>query len=287
MALANIAKLGDSLDGINPTIIQQEILASAYAGGVYMNLVTDMPLGGVGMTHNLPYGNSLSFSAVAEGVATTTQEYDIDADALTVQKYTADAPISTEAANYGAADPVEGAQEEIAQAYIAAIDAAIYTKINAETDLDVDHGGSLTLAHFASALQKLIDAKAPRPYYMVLKPADFTALFGGSTLMAQTSGGNAFVGGPSGEMLSLGFIAGFDTYVSPYATKTQFFAKRGVAWGWHPTAIKTAVNGRLGIEMDWDRETRSDIVAATFFGGAVARRNATATPWCGNIYDVP
>lgn len=301
LGAAEVSNLGAEIAGLDVTIVQAQILAAGYEQMVAGRLVTNYRFDGIGRVLNLPYQTAVNFGAAkAEGTEVSHVVSDIQADPVTMAKYTIDTPVSMEGESWGAGSAVDAITADFGRAYALKVDGLIHAAANAVTDLDIDNGGATTLDMIATAYQTLLTNKVPGPHIMLLHPEHFTDLYASSSTMltAITAGRQDFTGGPAPTGY-LGRISGFEVFVDPNCTGTGatarsvFFGRPGLWWAWKPTAIPmgpqvSAVNGALGIEIGWRYDFRSYVLSATMIGAANVRRQGDSdTPWVGNIYNVP
>lgn len=286
MAYTSPNDYGNQID-LDVTVVSNQILESAAKVSILKNLVTNRRFAGAGMTMNLNQIDALSFSSHTEGDEITSETVDINSQTATMVEYTCDVHYGTIGRNYSGADAVAAFIDEMARAYARGVDALLATAIQAATGNDVDHNGTMTLESAASAYANLVADGAPPPYYLVLTPDDWASLHSGGIQLLNIGGGGApFVGGPSPQFY-VGRISGFEAYVSPYATRTQFFSPRGVEWIWKPIDHPGDNAGEeLNIGKEWRPDFRSEMVYGTYIGDAIVRNpNGTAGGWVGNIYN--
>lgn len=291
LAIATIGMLtGDGeIAGLIVGVVQKDILVASEEMNVTKKVVVNHRFDGAGTTLEMPYNDGVDFGAAqGEAVEVTHVVPDILDDTATMAKYTLDVPVSLEGEQWGAGSAIESLTQDAARAYSKKVAGLIHAQVNAQTDLDVDGGATVTMAHVAASYQALAaTSKAPGPYYLMLHPEHYTDLFGTATLSAAAAN-PTLLGGPSAAMY-VGRVAGFETYVDVNCTgtgataKSLFFASRGVWWVWKPVVIPEGASGELGLEIRWRYDFRAYVMSATFVGAAVARRNAETTPWCGNL----
>jgi len=301
MAYADeIANLAVEIDGLDATIVQNEVMIASENVSVIPGLVRKIPFMGAGLKLQMPYINPTewSSSALAEGNQTTYADIDIEDKTATVVKYVIDWPISLEGASYGAADAIGSAILDAGRGYGKKVSTLIHTAINAETDLDVTNTGTLDPADLVAAKEKLLTGAVPGPHKLVLHAEHWTDLVAAADVTLGAMSNPT----PITQKVENGYVghyAGFETYICPYAVGTgvgasgtaamsTFFGGDGVRWIYKPTMLpaegaKTS-NGEVGIRIYFNDEYRNWVISGTFFGVAAVVRSAETTPWCGNLY---
>lgn len=295
MTAAQVSNLSDEISGLSVTIVSQDILAAGYERMIAGRLATQYQFPGIGSVLNLPFTAAVDFgAATGEGTEVTHVVGNIKADAVTMAKYTLDVPVSLEGENWGAGSALAALTADAGRAYANKVDGLIHAAANAATSIDQTNAGSaVTMVDVVTAYQKLLLAKAPPPYVMLLHPEHFVDLFGTTTtIFAGVPGtGQALERGPNAATGFLGQVGGFDIYVDPNCTGTGatarsvFFSPSGLYWVWKPTAIPGAANGALGVELAWRYDFRSWVMSATMIGAAAVRRlpASTTQEWVGNM----
>jgi hypothetical protein len=279
------------LDGIHLTAIANEILMSAKEQYLVRNLATYYNLPGAGIIEKLPYIGASTMVSTAEGVAATHALTDVDADTLTFAKWTIDQPVSLEAVQFGAADPIAAIKQEFAIAYAKHWDAQLHALVNAYSTNDTDlAGGSCLLEDFSTTYATLLALGAPAPYICQLHPEHYTQLLGTGTLTSQAGAGyrQDFIAGPAG--MYVGTVGGFETYVDAQCTGTGATAKSacysalGVACASKPITdapSDTHSKGEISLGFEWNGEYRSWVVSLTAIKAVALRRAAS---WTANIH---
>ncbi len=278
---------GGELD-LNPVIIANEILISSQNFSIHKRLVRNIRFDGPGMQLQLPQIDALSFATRADNAAQIEPSTpDINTDDCTVVQRVCDVSVSSIAEAYGAASAAAAIATEVGTAYAKAVDAQIATVIEAATGNDVDHNGSMTIDHAAEAYANLLADGAPPPYYLVLTPADWQSLYASNGHLVTAGNQAQFMGGPSSNYF-VGDVAGFQTYVSPYDTRTRFYSTNGVVYVWKPVSFPGVEGGgqEMHVGLDWRPDYRHVYVYGTYVGESIVRDpNGTTGGWCGNIYN--
>jgi len=295
---AEIANLGDELDGLDATIVQNEIMIAAENISVIPELVRKINFAGVGLALKQPYMNATEWSTtpLAEGAQMDQADIDVEDATSTIVKYTVDWPISLEAESYGAANAVQSAILDAGRGFSKLVSGLIHGKINDETDLDVTSTTALEPADLVLAKQKMITNAVPGPHCLVLHAEHWTDILAGSSVtLTGLSNPEPFT-----SKMDSGYVgnyAGFETFICPYAVGTGvgasgtaamsvFFSKSdGVRYVWKPTKLPApASNGPMGVRIWWSDEWRSWCISGTHFGVGQVVRAAESNPWCGNLY---
>lgn len=247
---------------------------------------------GAGLTTTLPYMNALTFETTAEAAEITYDEPDVDADSVTITKQTLDAPVSMEAADFGAADVIQGIGQDAGRAYAASVSGLIHAEINSNGAVgnNVDVGSAMTFEHIVAAAAKLLAAKAPKPWFLMLDGGHWADLLdtGGTAVPLLNLAGMSNAQAPErgfDQMQRFGHYAGFEIYVDPHATanKSVYYSGAGVTYAWKMARVP-GMAAELTTELAWERSVRAWVVSLTYFGAAKVRR---AGAWAGNMYDVP
>ena len=286
MAFDMLGTFGDGSVALNPTVIANEFFESASLKTTHKALATNRQHSAAGMTIELPSIDALTFAAHTEGDAVTPGTVDIDAQSATVLAYVSDYTLSDRVIQFSAADATRAVIDEFSTAYAKQVDSLIETAIEAATGNDVDHEGTMTIDHAAEAYANLVADGAPGPYFMCLAPSDWSSMYASSGVLVSAGNESPLMAGPTGGHF-VGNIAGFQTYVAPYSTKTHFYAKRGAEWIWKPVNLPGDSSGtELNVGVEWRPEYRGINLYSTFYGVAVARSiNGTAGAWVGTIYN--
>ena len=286
MAFSVPGLYGDSID-LDVTVVANEVLESSMNHSIHKRLCRNIPFAGAGMVMDLGAIDALSFSSHTEGDEITSETPDINVDQVTIVEYTCDVNYSTIAKNYSGANAVQALVDEMGTAYAKNIDAQIGAVIEAATGNDVDHNGAMTIDHAAEAYANLLADGAPAPYYLVLTGADWSSMYSTNGNLVTAGNQSSFMAGPNGEYY-VGNVAGFQTYVAPFETRTRFYSPRGVVWAQKPVIHPGGNNAgsELNIGFEWVPAYRAEMCYATFLGDAIVRTvNGTAGGWVGNIYN--
>lgn len=216
MSISNSTTLNDLVG----QIVSDTTQSAAYSTRVMRNLISvkEVPLGAGSIV--MPRFQELSEASLTEGTATGSTAWSSDGVTLTPVERGIYVQISKRVLHADPFSDLSPYGEQLGRALAQGEDKEILAVMGSGVwDTDVDSGGTMTAAHFRTAIATLEAADAPKPYFCVLAPqqwADIVDDFGDAATFAGV-GSQIVEGFGEGYPSMNGYVAapyGVPTFIS-------------------------------------------------------------------------
>lgn len=287
-------------DDLIPAVIINDITASAAEYSVVHPLVRKLDLTGMGDSFTLPTAPSVSFAQLGsqnwiDGTEPVETAFATGARTFTPIHYFVDFVIPMDVLQDAQVSAQEAITKEVAIAWASHKDSlltALYTEApTTNPDHELDYTGSgLTFTALREGSKLLYTQNAPRPFYWVVHPTQWSELmsdnalidaaFKGSPVMTQGLGQNGF----ATKVFDVGIYVSDQTTLAT-TRMSMMFADGALAYAFKRLRNpSTGAVSELMVDLDWNAARRAIEVNYTYRAcGGGTKATSTTNNWVVEI----